>query len=29
MEDVVTLQLFQNNVSKVHEQLTYFIDMDS
>jgi hypothetical protein len=29
MEDVLTLHLFQSNVSKVNEQLTYFIDMDS
>lgn len=29
MEDVLTLQVFQSNVSKVNEQLTYFIDMES
>lgn len=25
----MTLQVFQSNVSKVNEQLTYFIDMES
>lgn len=29
MEDVVTLQTFQNNVGKVVEQLSYFIDMET
>lgn len=29
MEDIVTLQIFQNNVGKVVEQLSYFIDMES
>lgn len=29
MEDIVTLQVFQNNVGKVIEQLSYFIDMES
>ena len=29
MEDVLTLQIFQNNVGKVVEQLSYFIDMES
>ena len=29
MEDVSTLGIFENNVGKVVEQLTYFIDMES
>ena len=29
MEDILTLQIFQNNVGKVVEQLSYFIDMES
>jgi len=29
MEDIITLQIFQNNVGKVVEQLSYFIDMES
>ena len=29
MEDVLTLQVFQNNVGKVVEQLSHFIDMES
>ncbi len=29
MEDVISLTVFQNNLAKVIEQLTYFIDMDS
>lgn len=29
MEDVITLHIFQNNVSKVVEQLSYFIDMEA
>jgi hypothetical protein len=29
MEDIVTLQIFQNNVGKVVEQLSYFIDMET
>jgi hypothetical protein len=29
MEDVVTLQVFQANVGKVVEQLSYFIDMET
>ena len=29
MEDVITLQVFQTNVGKVVEQLSYFIDMEA
>lgn len=29
MENVVTLGLFENNLGRVIEPLTYFIDMDS
>ena len=28
MEDIKMLNIFQNNVGKVIEQLTYFIDME-
>jgi hypothetical protein len=29
MEDIVNLQIFQNNIGKVIEQLSYFIDMET
>jgi hypothetical protein len=29
MEDIITLHVFQNNVGKVVEQLSYFIDMET
>ena len=29
MEDIVTLSTFQNNLGKVIEQLSYFIDMET
>lgn len=29
MQDIVTLQTLQNNVGKVVEQLSYFIDMET
>jgi len=29
MEDVLTLHIFQTNVGKVIEQLSYFIDMET
>lgn len=29
MEDITALNIYKNNIGKVIEQLTYFIDMES